>query len=324
MSSRNFLLNSIKQNKVGHAYIIEGPEGVGKKTLAREFAAAIHCESENTKPCGVCPSCIKHSVKSHPDYMEIVPEDDKKTLSVRAVREMISDVYIKPFAADKKIYFFPNADECEAAAQNAMLKVFEEPPPFAVIILATKNSSNLLSTIRSRAININLPPWSHDKIRRFITEEYPDYVDKADFVADFSLGLPGRVKTLCTNDDFLQMRAELFNSISKMPTGSALTAYDTADVFIKYKENSDLILDLLISWLRDAMVLKFSGQRQNHDFEKQLTAFCSSITTEGLTRALSKIISFKTGLSKYSNFNLWVIDMLICVWEEINGKGNRR
>ena len=131
---RKNLIKTAESGDIFSALILSGPEGIGKGTIAREFAAAIHCEAESGRPCGVCPSCVKHKTGNHPDYFELTPEPGKKNISVSAVRSACENLFIKPLISDRKILFIPEADLCEAPAQNAMLKCFEEPPPYAVII----------------------------------------------------------------------------------------------------------------------------------------------------------------------------------------------
>ena len=118
---RESLWLSLSKDRVFHAIIFEGPSGIGKRTLGREFAMALHCEGD-VKPCGKCHACIKHKTGNHPDYIEVTPEKDKKAISVKVIREAVEDLYIKPLISDRKVIFIPEADLCEKAAQNAMLK----------------------------------------------------------------------------------------------------------------------------------------------------------------------------------------------------------
>ena len=96
-----YLRNILKNNALGHAYVLEGEEGIGKKTLVINFCQSLFCEAEN-RPCGVCPSCKKFLAKSHPDYREISPLADKTEITVDQIRAMTADLYIKPFLAEKR------------------------------------------------------------------------------------------------------------------------------------------------------------------------------------------------------------------------------
>ena len=98
---REGLSRSIRTGTVSHAYIFEGPSGIGKKTVAASFAAAIHCETKSGVPCGECHACKMHLSGTHPDYRMVLRDPDKASIGVKRIREMIEDVYLKPMIAEK-------------------------------------------------------------------------------------------------------------------------------------------------------------------------------------------------------------------------------
>ena len=157
------LISTVKSKKVSHAYIFDGTDGVGKKLVARVFASAILCDSFDGDLCGNCKSCHLTLNDSHPDLKVIdmtIGEDGKQkaSISVESVRQFKKDVYLKPFFSDKKIYILENAEKMTTEAQNAMLKIFEEPPSYVTIILICNGLSGILSTIKSRAVTYKFPP----------------------------------------------------------------------------------------------------------------------------------------------------------------------
>ena len=129
------LLGSARTGNVAHSYIFEGMKGVGKYTAARIFANAIHCTGD-VKPCGECPDCKKHAALTHPDLI-IIGESGQ--IKVEDIRSMNEELYIKPALSEKKVFIIKNADNMNQDAQNALLKSFEEPPSYAVIILLCEN-----------------------------------------------------------------------------------------------------------------------------------------------------------------------------------------
>lgn len=150
-----------------HAIVIEGEQGIGKKTLARLLACALVCREEN-KPCMCCAQCRKAVKKIHPDIFEHIPAGTANSFHVDKVREIINDVYMQPNEADFKVYILADANCMSASAQNALLKVLEEPPSYAVFILTTQSKSALLSTVLSRSVVVALEGVSSDEGARYI------------------------------------------------------------------------------------------------------------------------------------------------------------
>ena len=137
------LTGAIRQGRISHFYLISGPLGSGKKTLARLLAAAMQCTA-GEKPCGVCKDCRKALQNTHPDVIW-VEDPEHKTVSVRIVRQMRESIFIRPNEGQRKIYIFPQ--ELGPEGQNALLKVLEEPPAYGAFLLLTDNvSRNLLAT----------------------------------------------------------------------------------------------------------------------------------------------------------------------------------
>lgn len=179
MKELNFIGNERVINQLGvlvdsghfpHAVIIEGEAGLGKRTLARQLAAALVCRSEET-PCMSCAQCRKALSGIHPDIFECSAPGTVNSFHVDVVRNVINDAYIKPNEADHKIYILGNADCMSASAQNALLKILEEPPSYAVFILTAKSKSLMLKTVLSRSVVISLEGVDTDKGAAYITDK---------------------------------------------------------------------------------------------------------------------------------------------------------
>ena len=163
------LTSSLARGRISHFYLICGPEGAGKHTLARLLAAAILCTDEN-KPCCRCNPCRKVMENNHPDFITVEDPEHKAT-AVKIVRQYREDVFIRPNESDHKIYLFPQ--ELNTEGQNALLKILEEPPPYGVFILLTDNPEKLLPTVRSRCTELKLLPLPEKTLRTSLVQQFP-------------------------------------------------------------------------------------------------------------------------------------------------------
>lgn len=203
------LSTAVSAGKMSHSYIISGPEGAGKNTLALLLAAAMECTSQGEKPCRSCPQCRKVFSHSHPDVI-IVDDEDKKTVGVALSRWAKSDLYIRPNEGHKKIYIFPRAQDMNDSAQNALLKVMEEPPEYGVFILLTQRAGGLLSTIRSRAVELSLSPVEEKLALPWLRENFPQ-ADEESILSAYgrSGGFLGQAAEYLKNGSTLDERAVL-------------------------------------------------------------------------------------------------------------------
>lgn len=173
---KNRICHDIMSKSLSHAYIIEGPEGSGKHTIALMSAAALACENkENASlpiPCLICPSCKKILEGKSPDVI-FKGTEGKSTLGVDIVRFLKEDVHTVPNDLDYKIYIIEDADKMTEQAQNAILITLEEPPPYIHFFLLCNNSGSLLETIKSRAPILRTAALSEQEIDEYISSNDP-------------------------------------------------------------------------------------------------------------------------------------------------------
>ena len=166
------LSGAFDSGRVPHGYLIAGPEGSGRHTLAQLIAAAMQCTARSDVPCGVCSGCRKTLSGVHPDVVT-VDDGDKKTVSVELVRNMSADVFVRPNEGRRKVYVIPRAQEMTESAQNALLKILEEPPSYAAFLLLTTNAGRLLPTVRSRLAELKLGPVGRGEALAWLRERFP-------------------------------------------------------------------------------------------------------------------------------------------------------
>ena len=147
--------------RLSHAYLISAPDMQAALSQAGELAAAAVCTGEGIKPCHQCRACHKVAENIHPDVITIARlEDDKgrpkREIGVDQIRQLSADACIMPNEAERKVYIIREAETMNVPAQNAALKLLEEPPLGALFLLCTTNASQLLPTVRSRCVELNL------------------------------------------------------------------------------------------------------------------------------------------------------------------------
>lgn len=166
------LCRDVSSNSLSHAYIIEGQNGSGRRTLALLCAAATACENKNNSafplPCAECPSCKKILERKSPDVI-FVGCEGKATIGVDATRFLKEDVHVVPNDLEHKFYIIEDADKMTHQAQNALLLTLEEPPSFVHFFLISGNAESLLETIRSRAPTLRTEPIADELIDEYIS-----------------------------------------------------------------------------------------------------------------------------------------------------------
>ncbi len=163
------LITSLRRGRSSHFYLISGPEGSGKHTLARLLAAAMMCQQPQ-KPCLRCNACRKVMEGVHPDFIT-VEDPEHKNVAVKIVRQMRDDMFVMPNEGEKKVYML--AQSLGIEGQNALLKVLEEPPSYGVFLLLTDNPEKLLPTVRSRCVELALLPLPEELLRGYLVQQFP-------------------------------------------------------------------------------------------------------------------------------------------------------
>lgn len=206
-SVKSRLSGAVNAGKLSHSYIISGPRGSGKQTLARLLAAAMQCTANMEKPCLSCAQCRKVMEGTHPDVIE-VDDPSKATVQVDLARWAKTDLYIRPNEGKKKIYIFPRAHDMRRETQNALLKVVEEPPAYGAFLFLAERPERLLSTVRSRSVELALSPVLWGEAAGFLRKKFPEKEENDLFSAwERAGGFLGGAAELLRTGDALDERA---------------------------------------------------------------------------------------------------------------------
>ncbi len=253
--AKEYITASFARNAFPHALLIVGDRGIGKKTLASLLAKALVCGGSSI-PCGKCNSCIKADRAIHPDIQ--VLGSDSSSVGVEKIRELKRDALLRPNDSDRKVYIINDAGSMTHSAQDAFLKILEEPPAFTFFILLCCNFSDLLPTIVSRTAHITLSPLSEADMRKVIKEKLPNISE------DETLSL------IATSDGVCSFLSEPPNAEALDRAKAIAEALISSDEFEFFKAFSPLekagrdfllvVLDELIVILRDAIVLSSNAK----------------------------------------------------------------
>ena len=171
--SKERIGKSIESATLPHALLLCGPAGSGKKTLALEIAAAVNCEKKNqagaSLPCHTCNTCRRIFAGEYTDVKHLVRQKDKQTIGVDPIREFREDMFLSSTESEYKIYIIDEADRMTANAQNALLKVLEEPPSGVLILLLSATGDGILTTIKSRTQHVSMQRFDADDIKRYLS-----------------------------------------------------------------------------------------------------------------------------------------------------------
>ena len=249
----------LENGAIPHALIVEGPRGCGKRAFALWCAQALLCTSPAHRPCGVCAGCKRVRNGFHPD-LHLYGEEE--TIGVGDVRELIRETGLVPIEGERSVYVLFHGEKMQPAAQNALLKIFEEPPAGVTILLLTESRRALLPTVRSRGQRITLSGLTDGQLRETLRHREPrtpaEELDAAVRVARGSLGEAA---------DFLGKQARKQREIARewldaLFSGDAYRLIGTVAASMSKEKRETLLslLDVFLRMLFDLLLARSGGE----------------------------------------------------------------
>lgn len=322
---KEYFSQCIVGNTLPHAFILEGKKGSGKFTFASLVASAALCTGI-TKPCGSCKNCRQISENTAPDVRITELADDKATISVEAVRTIKADAPSFPCEGELKFYIIKDSDKLTVQAQNALLKILEEPPSFVVFILITENASLLLPTIRSRAPIFRMQSFSDAELKETLLKisDKAAVMQKSDPLtfehiiksADGSIGKALANLDKRTAGRLFEQRetvVEMLNSLIGVEKSAFIKFED--QLSSKRDDLNRFICDLRAA-LRDILARKKHTCCNYVFFEsdEHPSAFASALTAQACVNAIEVCNNTMNSNELNANINLLKINFISALW----------
>lgn len=291
---------AIESETLPHAFLIGGPSGSGKSTLATEIAAALNCEMKDngqSLPCGNCSCCRRIYDGNFPDVKLLQKKKDKATLGVEAVKDFREDMFLSSTESANKIYIIDDAECMTPEAQNALLKVLEEPPRSVSIILLAKECDRILTTIKSRTQYIAMSRFDDRELEKWLLSVSPEarsmkVSDPVRFTglimsADGRLGLAKSLLNKRLSEENEEERREIVRLLQIIgQKASYADIYSLTAHFPTKRVELQLTLERLINALRDLIVTKYDESAKTTFFPTVEDAIkqCGDISVMRLIR----------------------------------------
>lgn len=299
--AKKYITNSIKNDKLNHAYMFEGIDGIGKKLFSKEFGKLL-IDIDN--------------VDNSPDYINIEPTGS--SIKISQIRELQSDIIIKPHNK-YKIYVINHAEKMTVESQNALLKTLEEPPEYAIIILITNNKESLLPTIKSRCEIIKFLPISIMELKKYLMDRGVEE-KRALLLANFSRGSIEKALELSDSSDFSIMRDNIQKYIQDILDKNMVEILNISSDMDKYKDKVIIVLDMMINYFRDIMICKDRVDKDmliNVDRITFIQNMNSKITYSQVSKIIDIIEETKRKIKSNCNFNISIQVMALNIYEVI-------
>lgn len=312
------LAQAILENSFPHAFIIEGPKGCGKHTLATQLSAALNCKNRTgaaSFPCGDCNNCTRILKKNFVDVHFLSRKEGKSTIGVEEIRSLREDIYLSPTESRYKIYIINEAQMMTPQAQNALLKIFEEPPSGVIIFLLCDHIQPILSTIKSRAQLVRMQRLTDVAVREALRSDSDfssiERTDPGAFISAIQLsqGSIGRAKEFLSEDQrsaISESRETAMALLSLLvPSKDRYRLYAAIQALPQKRNEFAPVARMILDGLRDLVLSKYESNTPLLFFtdKKEVEDLAIKIGYARLLRFYDAFISSVDKSEKNGNMN---------------------
>jgi len=309
------LKNRIKFEKIGHSYLFTGKEGVGKKLAAIAFSKAMNCTnlSQEQDPCNQCSACLKIEKGTSADFDIISPVDS--VIKIDKIRKLKTNIYFQPLENKKKVTIINDVHRMTTEASNSLLKILEEPPAFAVLILITAFPDAILPTIISRCCRLSFKPLSAECQREILLRNISLGKSQLENILRLSYGSPGKALDLAGNQQKMTLKSEYIVSIARMKPEELLDCiFNPEMVFPDIANHFQDFVEMMILWFRDILFLKINMNENQLIFQDQISAaqkYAQYYTKNKLITILEYLANIPEELERHINQNTLLENLFI-------------
>ena len=295
-----------------HAYLLCGPRGTGKKSVARLCAMAAMCRGAGKRPCGACGPCRRVAGDTHPDLHTVVPEKGKQLIGVGVMREVLDQVATRSFEDTTKVLLFPEAERMTPAAQNCLLKTLEEPPQDTVFFLITDQPGAMLPTIVSRCRVIRFHPLTEQDCEKRLIALGQSPLD-ARRRARMAEGCVGQA--LAIDDERLALLERVTGDVfSVHRPGDVLP---TINLYKDDKERQKMVMDLLETAVRDILLAQAGkGSLEESGYAREAVAYARTVPLAGGLQLASCVTKARMMMASNVAFTSAFESVLLKISEE--------
>jgi DNA polymerase-3 subunit delta' len=252
----SLLKSHIERDQMRHAYLITGPKGVGRRTLALRLTQALNCENPAAvgEPCRTCRICRQIENMQHADLFVVQPEEAGGVLKVDQIRELQHSLSLHPYEARYKVALLLHFEQANHYAMNALLKTLEEPAASVIILLTADSTDNVLPTIASRCEILRLRPAPLEALAAALHEQTAIPAEECRLLSHIAGGCPGTALDLARQPEILQDRAELLADLVRVLAADTTERFVYAERVSKNRERLRSILVIWQSFWRDVLI----------------------------------------------------------------------
>ncbi len=309
------LKSRVKFEKIGHSYLFTGQEGIGKKLAAIAFSKAINCTnlSKEQDPCNQCSACLKIEKGTSADFDIISPVDS--VIKIDKIRKLKNDIYFQPLENKKKVYIINDVDRMTTQASNSLLKILEEPPEFAVLILITAFPDAILPTILSRCCRLSFKPLSVEHQREILLRNISLGKSQLENILKLSYGSPGKALDLAGNQQKMTLKSQYIAAMARIkPEELVDCIFNPEKVFPDIANNFQVFVEMMILWFRDILFLKINMNENQLIFQDQISAaqkYAQYYTENKLITILEYLANIPEELERHINQNTLLENLFI-------------